>query len=179
MYRWFGSRLSPRSEVTPVAVPPPLPPVHCQRCSRTFWDHRAYHEHMQTSDLHHHCRRCGNDHESHRALQVVSETPFYLLVTFQIHGTRVELTNLYRMTAPLSTDRGLSVRHSYFNLVRNLHSLLHLLVVLRIGIQHHHHEQFDQNGGECSINFERKQRHCRWSYQDGDNGHPRFLLVLL
>ena len=76
MYRWIGSRLSPRSESAPAAVPPPLPPVHCQRCHRTFRDHRAYHEHRQTSDLHHLCQRCGNDHETHRALQVVSESPF-------------------------------------------------------------------------------------------------------
>ena len=71
MYRWFGSRLSPSRDVTPV---PPTPPfIHCQRCSRTFQDDRAYHQHMRTSDHHHLCQRCGNDHETHRALQVVSK----------------------------------------------------------------------------------------------------------
>jgi hypothetical protein len=86
MYRWFGSRLSPRSEATPVAVPPPPPPpppVHCQRCSRAFRDDRAYQQHRQTSDNHHLCRRCGHDHDTHRALQVVSTTPFHLPATSQ------------------------------------------------------------------------------------------------
>lgn len=102
MYRWFGSRLSPSRDVTPV---PPTPPfIHCQRCSRTFQDDRAYHQHMRTSDHHHLCQRCGNDHETHRALQVVSKHLCAFPVTFHIHGTRFELANLHRLIAPLSTN---------------------------------------------------------------------------
>ena len=104
MYRWFGSRLSPRQEVTPVPPTPPL--IHCQRCSRTFRDDRAYHQHMQISDRHHLCQRCGNDHETHRALQVVRDhlvPPSHISYPWT-HGTRIEFANLYRSTAPLSTN---------------------------------------------------------------------------
>jgi hypothetical protein len=89
MYRWLGARLSPRSEVTPIALPPPLPPIHCRRCSRAFRDDRAYHQHRQTSDRHHLCQRCGNDHETLRALQVVSNYPpieFHILGTYSHSG---------------------------------------------------------------------------------------------
>jgi hypothetical protein len=105
MYRWFGSRLSPRQEATPVPPTPPL--IHCRRCSRTFQDDRAYHQHMRTSDHHHLCQRCGNDHETNRALQVVSNTfvpPSYI----SYPCTRIESDNLYRLTvptAPLPTNR--------------------------------------------------------------------------
>ena len=101
MYRWIGSRLSPRQEVTPVPPTPPL--IHCQRCSRSFRDDDAYRQHMQTSDRHHLCPRCGNDHGTHRALQVVSDH-LCTSQSFHIQGTRIELANLYRSTAPLSTD---------------------------------------------------------------------------